>query len=142
MEQNAIFMPFLGMMLLTLAVWIYMYYLRLSFIVRNRLDPQALASNRNVAQNIPEKTNLPAENLANLFELPVIFYALSVYLYVAQQVDTIYIVQAWLFMALRVCHSLIHCTYNHVTQRFSVYILASVALWTMLIRAFADLLPG
>lgn len=140
MELDSIFMPFVGMMLLTLVVWLYMYFLRLSFIFRNRIAPQTLATVQELRSTIPEKINLPAENLANLAELPVIFYALCIYLYVSQQVDTIYIVMAWLFLAFRVCHSLIHCTYNHVIQRFGCYILASVTLWTMLIRATVELL--
>lgn len=35
----------------------------------------------------------------------------------------------------RVLHSAIHCTFNHVMARFTVYFVASVALWFMLLRA-------
>ena len=138
MAQNTIFIPFVGLMLLTFIVWIYMYYLRLSYMYKNRIKPEALATSQGLLKTVPEKTNLPAENLSNLFELPVLFYALCVYLYLAQQVDSIYIVLAWCFLVFRVCHSVIHCTYNNVKQRFSVYILASVSMWAMLILVVYD----
>ena len=33
----------------------------------------------------------PSDNLKNLFEMPVLFYALSLYLYATSQVDGLYV---------------------------------------------------
>ena len=38
------------------------------------------------------------------------------------------------FLAFRIAHSTIHCTYNHVMHRFGVYAVASVFLWVMVVR--------
>ena len=43
-------------------------------------------------------------------------------------------------LALRALHSLIHCSYNRVAHRFGVYILAAIALWVMVVRAFLSAL--
>ena len=119
-----------------MAVWVYMYYLRLSFIRRNRVDPQALATTRQVIEVIPADRNTPSENLINLFELPVLFYLTCIYLYVANQVDAAYLTLAYCFLIFRMGHSLIHCTYNKVMHRFVFYMLSSVTLWIFIILAF------
>ena len=128
MNQESIFIPFFGLMLLTILVWIYMYYLRLSYMVFNKVDPQSLAATRQATELIPAKVNQPSENLINLFELPVLFYATCIYLYVTQQADTTSLVLGYCFLIFRVLHSVIHCTYNKVTHRFYVYVLSAITL--------------
>jgi hypothetical protein len=137
MSQEAIFIPFLGLMLLTLVVWLYMYYQRLAFLRRRNIDPQSVATDRQVLDmNIPDRVMTPSENLVNLFELPVLFYAACLYLYVTQQVDTIYLTLAYGYLGLRIVHSVIHCSYNRVVHRFLTYIASSILLWVLIIRAF------
>jgi hypothetical protein len=136
MDQESIFIPFFGMMILTIVVWVYMYYLRLTFMWRHKVDPQSLATTSQVLGVVPENINTPSENLINLFELPVLFYAACIYLYITQKVDGVYLVFAYGFLVLRIGHSVIHCTYNKVTHRFFLYILSSIALWALIIRAF------
>jgi hypothetical protein len=76
----------------------------------------------------------PSDNLKNLFELPVIFYAAVLYLYVTRQVDALHLGAAWIFFAFRVLHSVVHCTFNHIKLRFFLYLVSSLALWLMVIR--------
>lgn len=71
----------------------------------------------------------------NLFEIPVLFYALALYLFVTRQVDAVDLDAAWIFVAFRVAHSAIHCTINIVIVRFYIYALSTLALWFMLLRA-------
>ena len=136
MSQEAIFIPFFGLMLLTIVVWTYMYYLRLSYFRREKIDPQSVATTREIINRIPDKLNTPSENLINLFELPVLFYAVCIYLYVTQHVDAVYVALAYCFLIFRVVHSAIHCTSNKVLHRFYVYVLSSFTLWVIIIRAF------
>ena len=42
MEQTAIFGPFLATMLLTLAVWAFMFARRIRFLTANEIDPKDL----------------------------------------------------------------------------------------------------
>ncbi|MGI9326137.1 MAG: MAPEG family protein [Pseudomonadales bacterium] len=130
-----ILVPFFGMMLLTLVVWIYMYTKRLTWFIQN---PEAGAEIRTPEQLnsiIPESINRPSNNLKNLFELPVLFYLLCLYLLLLQQVDEVHIFCAYGFLVMRALHSIVHCTINHVLIRFSLYLLASACLWTMVVRA-------
>lgn len=142
MNQETIFIPFFGMMLLTIVVWIYMYYLRLSYFVRNNVDPQTVSTTSQLVKRVPDTVNSPSENLINLFELPVLFYSACVYLYITRQVDEVFLVLAYCFLVFRIGHSIIHCTYNNVLHRFYVYLLSSLALWAFIIRAFISALTA
>ena len=142
--NEQILQPMLGMMLLTLVVWVYMYVKRLGHIKRARIDPQELTTAYKAAKHFPEEISYPADNLRNLFELPVLFYALCGYLFATQTVDELFLFLAWAFVAFRVLHSAIHCTVNRVHWRFAAYMISSITLWVMLLRAALQLFgsPG
>jgi len=65
----------------------------------------------------------------------VLFYALALYLFVAHEVDGVYVWAAWVFVVFRAAHSLVHSTFNLVILRFYLYLIAALALWFMLFRA-------
>lgn len=134
MTQNAIFSPFFAMILLTLIVWVYMYVRRIRFITSRQLTPKELEPIA-FAQLSPPSVSNPSDNLKNLFEMPVIFYALVLYLFLTKQVDIVYVTAAWGFVLFRAMHSAVHCTFNRVMLRFYLYLLASIAVWLMAGRA-------
>lgn len=136
MDQSAIFGPMFAMFLLTIAVWVYMYVRRIGFINTNHLTPDQLKP-AEFARLSPPAVSNPSDNLKNLFEVPVIFYALALYLFAARQIDVAYIDAAWIFVAFRALHSLVHCTFNLIMLRFYLYLIASLTLWFMVVRAAA-----
>jgi hypothetical protein len=137
MTQNAIFSPFFATVFLTLIVWVYMYIRRISFITSRKISPKEMAVPGALAQISPPSVSNPSDNLKNLFELPIIFYTLVLYLFVTKQVDTVYVNAAWIFAVFRGLHSAVHCTFNLVMLRFYLYLFSTLALWFMAIRAAA-----
>lgn len=135
MQDPAIFAPFLGMMLLTLAVWLTMYARRLSFLSKNKIDYRTINTREKAAGLAPEEMSYASDNLKNLFEFPVLFYAMCLYLYAIGAVDTLYLVAAWWFFGFRIVHSYLHCTSNVVPQRFAAYVVSAIGLWFMIVRA-------
>ena len=135
MAQTAIFGPFFATMLLTLLVWVYMYIRRISFITKNNINPNDLTVPGALAQRSPAAVSNPSDNLKNLFEIPVLFYALALYLFVTTQVDAAYVSAAWIFVAFRVLHSAVHCTFNLVMLRFYLYLFSTLAVWFIAVRA-------
>ena len=133
MNQTAILLPFVGTMLLTMVVWFYMYARRIPFIMRNGLTPQQLTPSEFARLSPPQVAN-PSDNLKNLFELPTIFYAVVLYLYLTRQVDGSYVAAAWVFFGFRVLHSAVHCTFNLIPLRFWLYAISALALWFMVLR--------
>jgi hypothetical protein len=90
MIQNTIFSPFFAMVLLTFVVWLYMYFRRLSFIASKKLKAEELTDSM-LAQISPPAVSNPSNNFKNLCEIPVIFYALVLYLFSTKQVDVVYL---------------------------------------------------
>jgi hypothetical protein len=141
-EQQAIFGPFFATILLTLIVWVYMYIRRIHFLNSTKIRPELFIRPGELARISPPGVNNPSDNLKNLFEIPVVFYALSLYLFVTKQVDTTYVIAAWLFFVFRVVHSFIHCTFNAIYFRFYCYLLSCLALFFMIFRSmFAHFFP-
>jgi hypothetical protein len=135
MNPSAIFGPFFAVMLLTLVVWLYMYVRRIHFLQSRGITPDQISTPEALARVTPSAVATPSDNLKNLFELPVLFYALCLYLFATNQVDGVYVTAGWIFAAFRALHSAVHCSFNHIMTRFNLYLVASLALWTMLARA-------
>ena len=135
MDQAMIFGPFFAMIFLTLIVWVYMYVRRIGFITSNKLSPKDLAVPGELARLSPPAVSNPSDNLKNLFEIPVLFYALMLYLFATKRVDAAYVDAAWVFVAFRAMHSAVHCTFNLVMLRFYLYLFSTLAVWFIAIRA-------
>ena len=134
MNQADIFQPFLATMILTLVVWVYMYGRRLPFIFSSGLDPKKMTP-LELARLSPPQVSTPSDNLKNLFELPTVFYAVVLYIYVTHQVDAAFVGAAWGFFLFRALHSVVHCTFNFIPLRFVLYVISAGALWFMVLRA-------
>jgi hypothetical protein len=88
--------------------------------------------------NVPGDVRLPSRNLANLFETPVLFYVACITLFAINKVDAWGVILAWLYVAVRIGHSLVHVTYNNVIHRlrvFAVSIAVLMALWVRIALA-------
>ncbi|MXO90011.1 MAPEG family protein [Pontixanthobacter aquaemixtae] len=85
---------------------------------------------------IPDKVQWKAHNYAHLMEQPTIFYPAVVILAVmgAGAVD---VTLAWIYVALRIVHSLYQATVNVVRIRFLLFLAATLALSALAIRAIA-----
>jgi hypothetical protein len=83
---------------------------------------------------VPGPVSLPNRNLMNLLELPLLFYVLSLGLYITLSVDQLALMGAWAYVALRAAHSLIHLTYNNVFHRLAVYAASSLVLFALWVR--------
>jgi hypothetical protein len=135
MNEQAIFLPMLATMTLTAIVWFYMYARRIPAMRRAGVSVQTYTTPDTVAEYLSDEVNYSANNLKNLFEVPILYYGLCLYLFVTGNVDTAYVIAAWLFFVFRLFHSIVHCTKNIVMLRFYLYSGAALALWFMLGRA-------
>ena len=140
MSNDLILQPMVVMMLLTAAVWLVLFAKRIPAMREAKLPAQTYTTPDKTIELLPEAVGYPSNNLKNLFELPVLFYAICLLLYVTDNVDGIYLAAAWSFVGFRALHSLIHVTINVVMVRFLFYLAASIALWFLLVRAAIDVL--
>ena len=140
MQANAIFLPALAMVALTIAVWLRMYVARIGEMKRERIHPQAVATSAQMAARLADTR--AADNFRNLFELPVLFYMALVVAALTSQVNAVTLALAWGFVALRIVHSVIHCGYNKVMHRFRAYLIGGLVLWALWGVLAAGLLSG
>ena len=142
MDPSRIFIPLAGTLLLTMVVWIYMYARRLPFLAASGMLQQRQITPEELARRSPPGVAMPSDNLKNLFEMPTLFYAVVIILFVTGRVDDAYVAAAWAFFLLRVVHSAVHCTFNYIPLRFLVYVASSAALWFMVVRLSWQLLAS
>ncbi len=134
MTTDPIWLPVVGLVLVTALIWIKLYADRLGEMRARRISPQALATVRAAGGQL-ERTQA-ADNFRNLFEVPVLFYVLCIALAVTGGSTPGFVTAAWAYVGLRALHSLIHVTYNRVVHRFLVYVSSTVLLFGMWV-AFA-----
>ncbi|MEM7081339.1 MAG: MAPEG family protein [Pseudomonadota bacterium] len=135
MDETRLLIPFFGMLMLTMLVWIYMYIRRIGYMLKHNIPARAGATPQKMVSVVPESVQNSANNFNNLFQVPILFYVIVLYLVWAGQADAIHVICAWVFFVLRAIHSAIQCTVNVVMARFVVYIVSSIALGIMIVRA-------
>jgi len=127
--NTSIILPVIALVLLTAVVWVRLYVERIRELKQRRIDPQSLATSASAGQTMQRVQ--ASDNFRNLFEVPVLFYALCAVLASAQHVSSFFVIGAWVYVALRCIHSFIHLTYNRVMHRFAVYVLSTVILFVL-----------
>jgi hypothetical protein len=80
-----------------------------------------------------------AHNLANLFEMPVLFFALVPLLLIFHHANHIQVALAWVFVALRALHSFIHIANRPALARFRTYLASCMVLSVMWIGFAVDM---
>jgi len=114
---------------LTAVVWVRLYVVRLGEMGERRIDPQSVRTSHLAAGVLHDVA--PADNFKNLFEVPVLFFAIGCLLIATQRASTTELVLAWAFVVLRALHSLVHLSYNRVVHRFAAYALSTLAVFAM-----------
>ena len=75
-----------------------------------------------------------ADNYNHLHEQPTVFFALAIYCHLAGAADELNILLAWIYVGLRVAHSLIQAVWNYVPLRFFIFAASSVVMMVIAAR--------
>ena len=70
-------------------------------------------------------------SFSNQFEIPVLFYVLTILALITKQADLIFVVMAWIFVICRVLQAYVHVTDNHVPRRGAFFIVGVIVLFIM-----------
>lgn len=123
----------LGMGVLSLVMFLWMYAMRLPAMSRAKVDPQS-AMHPGSLNTLPSEVRRVADNYNHLWEAPTLFYAMAFYVVVTGNADELHTLCAWAYLGLRVLHSLVQATINQVSLRFGLFVLSWVALGIMIVR--------
>lgn len=84
--------------------------------------------------NWPEQATKFGNAFQNQLETPILFYLLIVLLLLTKLSDHIFLVLAWVYIALRIVHLVIHVTNNNVLHRFMAFAASIIILSIMWVR--------
>jgi hypothetical protein len=132
--------PVIALVLWSLVMCAWLYATRIPAIVRGKVvyDPHRPAEEFH--GRLPPAVRWKADNYNNLMEQPTLFYAVALTLALLGADGGLNLGLAWLYVALRVVHSLIQATINIIMLRFTVFITATLVLVALSIRAAVTVL--
>lgn len=140
MSNSPFLLPILTLVVWTLVVWFWMYATRIPAMSKAKVELDPNKTGAEMMAGIPPTVRWKADNYNHLLEQPTIFYAVALVLAMAGAGEGLGWYCAWAYVALRVVHTLIQVTVNHIMARFSVFTLSTLALFGMVVAGFAAVL--
>jgi hypothetical protein len=92
--------------------------------------------------NWPPRVQQIANCYHNQFQLPVLFYVLTILAIITRHADFLFVVMAWLFVLTRFVHAFIHTGSNYVQHRFNAFAAGFFILLAMWIIFAVRILLG
>jgi hypothetical protein len=117
----------LALVVWSLVIWIWMYATRIPAMQKAGVDPES-AKHPGSLDALPSGVRAVADNYNHLMEQPTIFYALAFFTVLLHHDMGLTVTLAWIYVALRVVHSLIQATGSRVFFRFLVFSLSTLVL--------------
>jgi hypothetical protein len=139
MSIRAILLPLFVEVALTLGLLLWLFLLRRNDLVGRKVHPSKIALRE---PNWTTRTQQVGNCFANQFELPVLFYVLTILAIVTRHADFLFVVLAWVFVLSRLVHATIHTTSNRVMRRGTIYGVGALVLIVMWIVFMVSILLG
>jgi hypothetical protein len=130
-----ILQPVVALAAWTMVMWLWMYATRIPAMRAANVEPGVGGTGRMLDGVIPDKVQWIAHNYNHLHEAPTVFYAVALVLAIVGQGDGLNATLAWVYVGLRVLHSLIPAVINRVMVRFLVFALSSLVLIALIVHA-------
>ena len=129
---SPILAPLIALVLWSFVMWAWLYVTRIPAMRKNKIIYDPHRPNNEFVAQIPAQARWKADNYNNLMEQPTLFYALVFYTDLAHRWPAdIPLILAWIYVALRVVHSLVQATVNVILVRFAIYATATLVLAVM-----------
>ncbi len=128
MSIQAVLLPLFVEVVLTFVLLVRMADLNRQAVLRGQVKLQDVAL---------REPGWPARNLQvrnafqNQLETPVLFYVLTILAWMTRHADLLFVVMAWIYVALRIVHAGVHVTDNYVPRRGAVFLASMVVLALM-----------
>jgi hypothetical protein len=123
-----VLLPLFVEVLLTFGVMFGMMYFRTSTLRRGETRLQDISLRE---PNWPKRATQFGYAFANQFELPVLFYVLTILVIITRHADLLFVLLAWIFVLMRVLQAVVHVTNNNVRMRGAYYGVGALILFIM-----------
>jgi len=127
--EYSILLPPTALVVLTGFVWLRLGSDRLGEMRSRRIHPQQVATSKQMSETMQNVQS--ADHFRNLFEVPVMFYALCAFLAVTKLTTLLLLACAWGYVVLRAAHTYVHLTSNKVVRRFQAFVASTIVLYVM-----------
>ena len=134
---ESVLAPVLALIVWSLVIWLWMYVTRIPAMSKAGIKPQDARFPGSLG-GLPDGVRAAADNYNHLMEQPTIFYALAFLTYLLGLQSPLTAGLAWIYVGLRVLHSLVQVTVNAVTVRFLVFVLSTIVLATWTVGVVLD----
>jgi len=139
MSIPTILLPLFVQVALTFALMFGMAYSRMGALKRKDARMADIALGQ---PNWPPRVQQISNCYHNQFQLPVLFYVLTILVIITHHADFLFVVMAWLFVLTRLLHTYIHTGSNYVRHRFNAFALGAFILLAMWIIYAVRILLG
>ena len=127
-----LFFPMAAMFIWTFLIMLRNVQVRVGAVLKGELTNEYFELFRGPS---PSDTILKTQNhLRNLMEIPPLFHIVALAIMITGKTDSIFLVFAWSYVALRIGHGLIHLTINKVPVRFFFFMLSNLVLLIIWVR--------
>jgi hypothetical protein len=125
-----IFFPVMLLMFHTIVIYFLMGYRR--YLAVTKKGASADYYKLYVGEE-SEECRVVSRHVINLLEAPVLFYFGALIAFVTGQSATVILILAWVYVSLRLLHSVVHLGTNVVIWRFRIFVLSMVVLAAFLV---------
>ncbi|MFP5430947.1 MAG: MAPEG family protein [Gammaproteobacteria bacterium] len=133
--NSPILAPVVALVAWSMVMWAWMYATRLPAMVKAGMKSDPYAPRGEQMNQLPPNVRWKADNYNHLMEQPTIFYAIALALALMGQGDGINLTLAWMYVGLRVVHSLVQALANKIEVRFMIFMLSSLMLIGLVVNA-------
>lgn len=139
MSIPTILAPLFVQVLLTLGLLLWLAMLRQRNFSSGAVRPSEIALRE---PKWPSRTLQAAYAFNNQFELPVLFYVLTILAMMTRHADLLFVVMAWIFVLSRLIHAFEHITSNVMKRRGAWYAIGAVVLIAMWVIFIVRIMLG
>ena len=127
--------PAVALMIWTMVIWVWMYVSRIPAMQKAQIKPDDAQVTGVLDQRLPRQVQWKAHNYNHLHEQPTLFYAVAIVLAIVGQGAGMNALLAWIYVGLRVAHSVVQVTANKVMVRFVLFAISSIVLIALIANA-------
>ena len=128
MKTTALLYPVFVQVLLTFVLLLAMGRARVDALKARKVRLGDIALGQNAWP--PQVTQI-ANSFHNQLELPILFYVVTAFALLTNNVTPIMLGLSWCFVATRVVHAVIHTGNNNVNLRFAIFVAGAAVLMAM-----------
>jgi hypothetical protein len=135
MSHSSLLAPVIALVLWSFVMCAWLYATRIPALTKRKIVYDPHRPDEEFHAQLPAQVRWKADNYNNLMEQPTLFYAVALTLALLGAGAGLNTALAWLYVGLRIAHSLVQAIINVVMIRFAIFMVASLVLLVMSVRA-------